>query len=309
MGVFDKYYAEKAQYDSQHPVNMVKVRVQDNPNFNLSILKQNIGHIDEMSDVELRKFILRSFKSILNNLFQGKDADKYIKYFQDVRFLDAFIDVVVSMQFLEKDDIVRCNTLCYHYLTLPKEQQDSMVLARMLKLSSIVNRFNLPRLLGLGLSENLASMLLIARYSDIDLNVCVKRVDFIIITQPKELMSEKMIEEIFKCIYNVMDDFYRVFPYMMMDVIPDYDENNEKTWWVTDDIIEVNSIMNLSILNILDNLPSQTIRNILLNYSEGQYMVNKYKPVRFSLKNLSADYYRINGVINELLYNEGIVVP
>ena len=117
--------------------------------------------------------------------------------------------------------------------------------------------------------------------------MCVKRVDFIIITQPKELMSEKMIEEIFKILYNVMDDFHRIFPYIMMDILPEYDENNPNTFWVTDDIQEVNSTLNLAILNIIDNLPSQTIRGIILNYSEAMSMIYKNQTVRFSLRKKS----------------------
>ena len=96
---------------------------------------------------------------------------------------------------------------------MDKDKQDTLVLNAMLKLGSIVNRANLPRLLGLGLSENLASLLLISRYSDINLNVCVKRVDFIIINQPAELMSERMIEAIFRILYDDVNYYmYRIFP-------------------------------------------------------------------------------------------------
>lgn len=305
--IYKDFWEEANKYDAEHPIQVIKVRVDENPNFNLEILKQNIDHVNDMSDSELRSFIKKCFKSIMRDLF-GAEMPKYIKYFQDVRFLNAFIDVVLSLEFIDKEDIIRINTMCYHYITLPKDKQDYRVLDRMMQLSNIVNKLNIPRLLGLGLSSNLASILLIARYSDIDLNVCVKRVDFIIITQPKELMSEKMIEEIFKIIYNVMDDFHRIFPYIMMDTLPEYDENNPNTFWVTDDIQEVNSTLNLAILNIIDNLPSQTIRGIILNYSEAMSMIYKNQTVRFSLRNLSEDYYRINNIINSIAYNEHIYV-
>lgn len=305
--VFSKFWDETKKHDADHPVLVAKVRVDESPNFNLSILKQNIDHVDSMSDAELRNFIKRCFKSIMVNLF-GKEMPKYIHYFQDVRFLDAFIDVLKSMDFIEKDDIVRLNTMCYHYITIPKDKQNYRVVSRMMEVSNIINRHNLPRLLGLGLSSNLASILLIARYSDIDLNVCVKRVNFIIITQPKELMSERMIEEILKILYNVLDDLVRIFPPIMMDILPDYDENNPNTLWITDDIQEVNSTLNLALLNILDNLPTQTIRSVLLNYTEAMNMVYKNYQVRFSLRCLSEDYYRINNVINEMALNEGIYV-
>ena len=57
-------------------------------------------------------------------------------------------------------------------------------------------------------------------------------------------------------------------------------------------------------LNILDNLPTQTIRAVLLNYSEAMNMIYKAYQVRFSLRCLSEDYYRINNVINEMAFND-----
>lgn len=307
MGAFDSYMQEATQHNKEHPVEMVSVRVQESPNVNLSVLRQNIDQIDSMNDVELRGFISRSYKTILNNLFTGKDAQKYIESFQNVRFLDAFLDSISNI-ILDRDDIIKCNTVSYHYLTLPKQNQNPEVIVRMMRLSSIINRFNLPRLLGLGLSDNLASLLLIARYSDLDIEVCIKRVNFIIITQSVELMSEKMIEEILKILYDPMSEFLRVFQYTMTDVIPEYNENDSNTFWVTDDIVETNSTLNLSLLNILDNLPSQIIRNIILNYAEGVNLTGK-KRVRFSLHNLSDDYYRIKYAVEEITNIEGINVP
>ena len=304
---FEQFWEDTRNYEAnnQNKLMAVKVRVDQNPNFNLAILKQNIDNIDNMTDVELRHFIERSFTSIMLNVFQGQDASNYVRKFQDARFLDAFIDVIQSMKYIDKADVIRCNTLCYHYLTLPDNQQDYRIKSRMLRLSSIINRNNLPRLLGLSLSENLASMLLIARYSDIDLNICVKRVDFIIMTQSKELMNERMIEEIFKILYNVFEDMERIFTSFMLDVPPEYDENNS---WVTEDVEEISSTMNLAMLNIIENLPTQIIRRILMNYTEYTALVMKNRPVRFSLRSLSDDYYRINNMISMLQYNENIYV-
>ena len=41
MDIFERYWEEKAKYDADHPIQVAKVRVSDNPNFNLAILKQN----------------------------------------------------------------------------------------------------------------------------------------------------------------------------------------------------------------------------------------------------------------------------
>jgi hypothetical protein len=307
--MFEKYWQEKEAYDAAHLKEMCRVIPMNSPTFNQSVFVQTIDSIPQMNDVDLRKFIQQHFNSIMHNTFFSQDSTRYVLLFRDIRFLDAFIDVLIRMQYFEKDTVIECNTICYHYITLSNSDKDPHVLSRMIRISNIINRSGLPHLLGLGLGENLASMLLIARYSDLDLNICVKRVDFIIITQPKELMNQKMITEVFKSLFNPMEEFPRIFPYFMLDVLPDYNENNPNTLWVTDEIDEVNSVMNLAILDILDNLPSQLIRNTLVNYAEGYRIVNSNKRVRFSMQRLSDDYYRINDVVNALAERELIFVP
>ena len=166
MGVFDAYWQEKAEYDKNNKVEMVKYEAPaNNPQFSVNALKFNIDNMSNMSDADLRNFIFNSLDSILNKLFTSNEAAKYVNYFRDARFLDALTDVIVAKNFIDKVQIIRINTICYHYLTLPNSEKDNSIISRIIKLSNIVNNTNLPRLLGLGLSENLASMILISRYS------------------------------------------------------------------------------------------------------------------------------------------------
>ena len=94
----------------------------------------------------------------------------------------------------------------------------------------------------------------------------------------------------------------------MVDTIPDYDETDETTWWVTEDIDEVNSTLNLVILNILNTLPSNLIRLSLQNYVDAKNTVYSNRAARFSLRNISEDYYRVKSIIYEMMY-EGINIP
>ena len=95
----------------------------------------------------------------------------------------------------------------------------------------------------------------------------------------------------------------------MIDVIPEYNEEDESTFWVTEDVQDIDSYIGLSILNILNTLPSQMIRNTLVQYSEGMNTIYSSKPTRFSLRTLSNDYYRINSVISQIEANEGVYLP
>jgi hypothetical protein len=184
-----------------------------------------------------------------------------------------------------------------------------MVENNLIRIALYVNRSITPRLLGLGLSNNLAAMIVIARYSDLNISICVKRVNFIIITQPQELMTDNMIESVFRILYNIEMEYDKVFSCIMLDVVPDYYESDPSTHWVTDEIQNVDSALSLSSLNILENMSFSNIRMVVLNYSEGYNLVHSNKPTRFSLRKLSDDYSRINTVVDRLINDEGIYVP
>ena len=303
---YTNYYNDiKKNKDKKKLTDMVKLCPSDNQSFRLDILKQNIDNIDNMNDEELAKFINNNHSKIINNIFK-ENSPKDIVAFQNPRVLDAFINLYRNIgTAINRNDITVINMLCYHYITLPKKKQSKAVFDRMMELSRTVNRGFEARLLGLGLNPNLVAMLLIVRFSDINIKVIVKRVDFTIINQPKELMSEKMIENIFRIIYD-LNNYPTMFTYLMQDVIPEYDDENENTYWVTSDVTEVDGNLGLVILNILNTLPTQCIFDTLREYALN--MQYKKQPVRYSLRNLSEDYYRINYCIAQLAEND-IYVP
>jgi hypothetical protein len=305
----EKYWEEKQAYDSNHKVNMVRIVTANSPTLNKSVLLQNISDIPNMTDAQLRNFIDHHFLSILNSVFSGSNINEHVKCFTDVRFLDAFIDVLQTVKFYDNDVVVKINNICYDYISLnDPANKNPAVVDRMLRIGTIINRTLLPRMLGLGLSNNLACILLIARHSSFNLDICVRRVNFIIITQPKVLMTQEMITEIFRIIYSDIGIWARVFQYFMLDVIPEYNEN-EPNSWVTEEIEEINSIINLAVLDILNTETTATIRAAIINYAEAYNILNKGKPYRFSLQTLSDDYDRINTVVYHLMYQESIIAP
>lgn len=301
---FENYWEEKRQYDLDHKKEMIKIIPAANPMFNNSILFKNIKDVPNMSNVELREFINNNFDRILSSVYTGDTINEHVACFQDPRFLDAFADVLQRKRFFENDTIIKINNICYDYISF--NNRDEAILNRLVSISNIINRMLIPRLLGLGISNNLASILLIARFSSFELNTCVKRVNFIIISQPKVLMTEEMITEIFKILYPGPEIWVKIFQYFMLDVIPEYTENDS---WVSEDVEEVNSLINLSILDILNIQPSAIIRSTLVEYAESYSILNRNKPVRFSMQTLSDDYSRINDIVNYLRYQEQIIVP
>ena len=310
-------YNEIEEYEKKNPVELCRIVVTDSPNLYESSFDNKIDLINDMSDDELMEFIRSTYRTILNNVFGANETSKkYVNIFQNVRFLDIFIKVTESVinnglafKYLDSMVVTRINTICYHYITIPNNMKDDNITVRMIRLADIINRGNKPRLLGLGLSNTLASMLLIARYSDINIEICIKRVNFIIITQNPALMSEKMIEEIIRILYNTYyGEFNKVFIYSMFDVT-ERDEEDESTYWVTEEIEEVDSTLNLVLLNILEQLPQNMIYTILLEYAQTCELSLSKQPKRFSMQTISSDYDRIKYAIDMIFYNTGIVVP
>lgn len=309
--MFDNFYKECREYNDAHQVEMVKLSAPvDSPTFNKSALLQTLDDIPSMSFDELRNFVARNFNRILDNVFSGNDINEHVMCFTNVNFLDAFIVVLqqnTRFEF-EANIIIKCNNISYDYISF-KDTKDPAVVSRMIAIGNIINRRTVPRLLGLGLNPDLASILAIARYSSFNLELCVKRIDDILLRQPKALMSQEMITEIFRILYAGRDIWVHVFQYFMMDVIPEYDESNPAVAWVTEDVEEINSIMNLAMLDIINTEPTGVINDVIIEYGGSYYMTNNGKPVRFSLHTISDDYSRIRDAVIYLTRNEDIAVP
>lgn len=315
--VFDKYWQDKKAYDNAHPVEMVTLAMDRRPAFNKNILLANIYDIPNMSDSDLRTFVHNSFRLILNNIFFGsKDSIDYINCFTNERFLDAFIDVVQRMlttnKYLESDDIVKINNICYDYISFEHPNKSNAVVNRMFTLANMINVKYLATLLGFGIERAVANLIVIARFSNLNPAVFVKRVNFIIICQPSKSMTRENIARIFQTIYEIdrnQNNLINIFPSIMFDVLGDYDEADPRTHWITDEIQEVDSTLNLAILDVLEALEPQTIRKVLVNYSENYYILKRNMPTRFNMQHISHDYEQINRVVYELQVNEDIIVP
>ena len=319
--VFSDYWQEKQEFDANKKMQLTTPAPSQSPLFNNSVLFKNIEDRDTMTDSELRYFIQNNFPAIMNNVFNKDIGTKYIIAFQDVRFLDAFIDVIYRMQFFDADVIVKINLLVYHYITSSVKKLE--LIHRMVKLGSIVNSSKLIALKKFNMPENLENYLLIARYSDFDLRVCVKRVNLMIITS-QQILSLLNIDNDFEAtdsaiewLANLLIELYRreewnfVLPYFMLDVLPDADESDPNRQWITPEVEVIDSAMSLAVLKILDTMidDSGTLRSILISYAEGYRIMNSGRPVRFSFQSISDDYPRLRAAVKFLEMNEDIYVP
>jgi len=272
------------------------IDIGNNPFINKDYFRYHLDNIDSISDSELFNTIRTGYTNILEETMNNDTT--HLKALTNPRFLSVFIQVVGSTQ-LDLLHRICCNKLAYDYFTT--SDTDQYIKQLFYSLSKMVNRDIIPGLLSLGIPEDLAVQLALARYSSTKEIVNVKRVNFIITTSPKEIMTLQTIVWIYE---KLFDSFTPLFEGTMFDVYNDEEE------WVTEDIMEIYSTVSLAVLEIMNNMPSINIRKVLISYTGDFETLYSKTPgaYRFSMKALSADYERITNVVDSLRL-ENIYVP
>jgi len=293
--MYDKYINdilnEKDKMDEH-----VDLKLYDSPLYNPGALYNKLDNLDKLSDKEIYVFLKTYYNELLSLVFEKKNQ-KYISYFKDSRFLSIFIQVINSLREISYTNRVQCNKIAYDYYIL--EDGDEYQKQLLLSLSKTVNRDVIPSLIGIGLKEDLASYLALARFSSQNESTNVRRINFIIISSSIKLMTEQMIVWIYE---KLFDHVTELFQTIMLDT---YDENS----CYSEEMQEIHSIISLAILDILNSMPTNDIRSILLSYATSYTTLHTGEKTRFSMQSLSNDYKRIREVVEYLDKEEKVYVP
>lgn len=291
--IFGKFVADVSGAIIQPSVD---VNLLNYAGINNSVLFDAIenGTLDSISESDLYKMVCGAHLELFRRIM-SQDS-RYVTSCVNPKLLTVLIQVATNIPLSEEERIC-CNKIVYDYMTYDKA--DSFMKELVLSLAKAINKDIIPGLCGLGLDINLSIFLACARYSSMDISVCVKRVNFIILTQPSIVMTEQMILNIFEKLY---DKFTEVFETCMLETL----DNTEE--WVTDDIDENFSTINLVLLDILNVMPTTSIIHVLQSFCDDYELLHKGDPVRFNITNLSGDYYRITQCI-EYLSNIGKKIP
>lgn len=194
------------------------------------------------------------------------------------------------------------NRIVYNYIILPAQHKDQVVEKMMFDLGDTVNAKSIPNLLGTGISRELASMITIAANSSEDEYVCIRRVNLLIFNVGNlNIMTLQRIVDIYQYTFN--KSVTKLFEGIMFDVYSPRDLEN-----ATSDQKEIYQLIVTAVLELINQMPSQSIRMILTSY----YMDFTSNPnilaVRASM-NLSEDYYRINDVIELMKRDDNMYLP
>lgn len=257
--------------------------------FNKDIFESMIPYIPQMDDKTLYAAIKNNTDVIFNNIMDYNP--NYISLFTDHRFISMLSNVMETIPIDYKASF-SCNKIAYDYFT--SDNPDPNIKAVCLKLSRTVNRQTIQDLTSIGLPEDIAANLAFCRYSSVNEQTNVKRLNFVIYNKDPDIMTEQMIVWIYEKLFTRISD---LFQGTMFDT----------TAYEDDNFMEVYGTVGLAVLLILNNMPKDKIKKVLMLYNNAWEYAERPR-VRFSLHALSGDYARIRDVVQSLEF-EGIVIP
>lgn len=252
-----------------------------------------------MDSAELYKVISEYYKSILNNIFQNKEKGQ-VSPFTYLFTVPDFIITLTQVMYTETPDDVyrrRLNKMSYDYLVLKEHDQDKYISGLLMGLSKAINKDKIPKLCTLQLSEDFASLLLLARYSSEKEIINVRRLNRVLMNQPVNSLSEQKIVDIY---VELFKHVLPLFTGIMLDAIP--------TQTMTPDMQEIYGLITLAMLDIMNELPIQDIKNGLVMFNDDRKIQYSDMPLRMNLESFSPDDYpRLMTAIDELR-SEGIYI-
>lgn len=239
---------------------------------------------------EMIQYVTRNFSRILTLATSKKS--KSLRIISDKDFLIA---LDLSRVQFSRNDISKFNRIYRAYTINPEKnviysQESADVFYR---IAFRINKKMVQIIMNLGISEKDAIWLIVNRYSAFDERRNIKRMVRAIQHMNPKIVTEQMIVDIFSKTFN--DQFENLFIAVMTDRFDSFDDKNEQY---------VYSTVSNAVLDILDTMDEDEIRDILINYENE--LSQSGTSGRFSLKTInSGDYPNICEIIKEL-YQMGI---
>lgn len=280
--------------------NGVTLDFSSNVTMSDEILIQSLSNINALADRDAYSIIKEYYENVLNIIFDSPDKNlktKAINIFTIPKFIIAMTQVMYT---INPNHTIRrrLNKMCYDYLVLESDyHKDEYVSGLLMTLSKTVNRDKIPVLCAVPLSEDLASLLALARYSSEKDTTNVKRLNRVLMNQPLDTMSEQKIIDIYLALF---DHVLPLFTGVMLDVV------SPQT--LTESSGEIYGLITLAALDIMEELPMADIRKGLILFDQDRKMQYPDSPLRINLESCSeSDYPRLLKAI-DALKAEGVYI-
>jgi hypothetical protein len=253
--------------------------------------------LDDRDDEEICKFIKSNIEYICKKTIENSWDNANVLLSE--KFINNFIQVVSTLP-ITYTIRVASNKICYDYSLIPVEKgRTKEMMQKLLKLAKIVNYSVIQRLVGLGLPEGIAANLALCRYSSRKESTNIRRLNFVMCTKDPEIMDEQMIIYVYETFFDRVGELFKETMLEYYTPEQELDFGN--------DFCMVYSTVSLAILTIVNNMKMSDIDRLIRGYvSDWEYLGRP--PVRFSLISLSADYSRIQTIV-ESMTREKIYVP
>lgn len=262
-------------------------------------LQAKFSLIDTMSDREIYELVKEYYETILTTIFESNDKiirRSFIDLFTNAKFILALTQ---AMYTVTPNDITkkRLNKMCYDYLVISEHDSNDYIGGLLMSLAKTINRDKIPLLCAIPLPEDLSSMIALSRYSSEKEVVNVKRLNRVLMNQPIDSISEQQIVNIYLTLF---DHVLPLFTGVMLDV--------ESPSNMNQNAMEVYGVITLSILDIMNELPTADIKKGLTLFDEDRRIQYSDKPIRINLESITeSDYPRILTAIDQLK-SEGIII-
>lgn len=292
--MFEDFFKEAKE--KSKPATYTNIDISKMSALNIDYFREQLLYnLNNLADNELYTFLSTNYKTVLQDIIDKRD-ERYLKIVSNTRFLSIFNEVL-RHNTLNIMEIKNCNKIAYSFLTHNLAPDDEYIRSLYFNMSSIVNSHIVMRLIGVGVCEELAALLAIARYSHDNELYNSKRVNNVLISS-KTLLTEQIIINIFEILY---DEFYILFNGVMYDV---YSEQELDA--ISTEANEIYSNMSLALIDMMNTLPDQVIYLVLVEYLSVNNTSKDYSDTRFKLYSLnSTDYYRILQVLDRVVAEKG----
>ena len=262
-----------------------------------NVYREKLVDISIMNEEDLFNIIDKSLEIILDNLYtENKDENNDILYFKNLRFINTTINVVARRP-LDLKYIIYLNDIISQYFSC--REKDIVITEAMRKLIEILDRYWIERLTCLGIPQDKAMQISMEFLRSNDDLANTVRANKVIVTLPKNIATQQNIIFIYEVFAeNGLVRMTNLFKSVMFDygiMIGGKEES------------EIFSIIINAVLTMLNFQSIQTIRIVLIEYTNDYYYSNR--AIRFPIRSICpSDYDRICYVADALI-KENIIVP
>lgn len=253
-----------------------------------------------MDDESAYKILCSTYKEFLSNI---NDHPCFDEFKSSIKFITLLTQVVLANE-LTYEERVYCNAIVYKQINTASDTMKVILL----NLGLAANRKMVGTFIKCGLDRKMSTFLAVARKSSFQKKDCISRMNFIIMCTSPDLMTTKMITDIYCASANTIEDVYQLFIYSVKD---NYIENNDDEW-VTDSHRTISSRMDSAIFSILESIPQNELESMLEAYYIFEVKENKLDEddVRFSFKNINPVVFpNLAAALDKVVNQRGHILP